>query len=194
MEENQAEQTSDKPHAIEISREIIAQAKTGSVPGITRAQEQEVTQPPALSASQQVAGVGAAAGWIARVRNVLANNRKLSEAEREIFAHRCQLATEVAHMVDEQKARELVAQLEYQAAHMVSQMNSKLLEEARQHMKQAEDDLEKDIERIDSRSSLPQAIKDEMLASAIRKYNMATETDDQLLREALDRVKNFRRA
>jgi hypothetical protein len=42
-------------------------------------------------------------------------------------------------------------------------------------------------------ASLPQAIKDEMLASAIRKYNMLTETDVQLVREALERMKGFRR-
>lgn len=175
---------------VNVSRDVIQRAKTGSLPGVSRHQEKSVTQPRMADVSSQATGVGGTARFLAKMRNVISNNRKLSAAEREIFAHRCDLAIAVQAAMDRASAGEVFGAAQEMSARVVMNLNSALLEQVGERMKKAEDCLEEDMQRIEQRP-LPDALKDEMKSVALRRYFQATETDSRLVQEAVERTEKF---
>jgi len=178
------------PPPVTLNRDILQRAKTGSIPGVSRSQERQVTQPKISDVSSQATGVGGTARFLAKIRNVVANNHKLSAAEREIFARRCELAVAVQASMDEAAAREVYGAAQEMSAKVVMNLNAALLDEIRGRMQKAEDECEEDLQRIESRP-VPEPLKDEMKSVALKRYFQATETDSRIVQEAVERTDKF---
>ncbi len=178
------------PPPVTLSRDVMQRARTGSIAGVSRNQERQVTQPKMADVSSQATGVGGTARFLARLRNVVSNNRKLSAAERDIFAQRCELAVAVQTAMDQASAREVFGAAQEMTAKTVMNLNAALLEDIRGRMQKAEDECESDLQRIEARA-VPEALKDEMKSVALRRYFQATETDSRLIQEAVERTDRF---
>lgn len=135
-------------------------------------------------------GVGAISRSVASIRNIAANNAKLSAVERERFNNACDMYLAVAVARDKTVAGGVNAQIEAAATMLRTRFSEEMLARQDESLARAQMQLLDEKERVDGMQADP-ALKEMFMTTALQAYNQRTEVVREIFGDAVRNVLDF---